>query len=81
MWCLLSTVIMVRQGVSIYVDVWYRFVVEGGRLRGNWGVPVLEKAPDFAMNSVRAAMPSFVPRMTGRAIDLEALVRMLWCWL
>ena len=52
---------------------------------GGWGatggVPVLEKAPDFAMNSVRAVMPSFVPRMTGRAIDLEALVRMLRCWL
>ena len=43
-------------------------------------VPVLEKAPDFWINSARADMPLGVPRMTGRARCLDAFLRIFLCW-
>ena len=43
------------------------------------GVPDLEKAPDFIRNLERAAMPFFVPKMTGREMYFEAFLSMLRC--
>ena len=40
------------------------------------GVPDLENAPDFDMNSAKAAIPVAVPRSSDRARFLEALVSM-----
>ena len=36
------------------------------------GFPVLVKAPDFEMNSARAAMPFLVPRISDSVMYLDA---------
>ena len=41
--------------------------------------PVLEKAPDLAMNLASAVIPSTVPRIVDRARDREASLRMSLC--
>ena len=51
-----------------------------------WGAfvgiePVLVNAGDFFRNSERAAMPSLVPRISGRAMVLDTFSRMSRCWL
>ena len=52
--------------------------VGGGALVGR--VPVLEKAPDFWMNSANADMPFLEPSMEGRDRYLEAFLRISrWC--
>jgi hypothetical protein len=45
--------------------------------------PVLENAPDFWMSRAMAAMPLFVPRISGRVRYLEAraFLRIFRCWL
>ena len=37
-------------------------------------------APDLRMNSERAVMPSLVPRISGRAMSLDASFRISRCW-
>ena len=44
------------------------------------GLPVLEKAPDLIMKSVRAEMPLVVPRSTGSERCLEAFLS-IFLWL
>jgi hypothetical protein len=44
-------------------------------------VPVLEKAPDFCINSARAEIPFLVPRISGRAMYLDVFCRIFRCWL
>ena len=51
-----------------------------------WGAfvgiePVLVNTGDFFRNSERAAMPSLVPRISGRAMVLDTFSRMSRCWL
>ena len=55
----------------IWVDCAISMV--GGSV-GVWGVPDLEKAPDFEMNSASAAMPFLVPRISSRGKSLEAFL-------
>ena len=42
-------------------------------------VPFLVNAPDLSRNLLRAAMPCFVPRISGMYMELETLWR-IWQW-
>lgn len=50
-----------------------------GGVVGVGGVPVRVNAPDFWRNLWSARMPLLVPRISGRAIDLDTFSRMSRC--
>ena len=52
------------------------FSMVGGSA-GVVGVLDLENAPDFAMNSASAAIPFWVPRISGRVKSLETFLSSL----